>query len=158
INASNQEAPTSPAANSTVAVTTEGSIQSGTILTNSHDAPSGISAGFLGGTSAAVNLNVNGTVIVNNAANITASSGFGINAYNYGNGNITVNDGPGTTIGTTTTGVLEDGIVAQAGGGTTGLRATGDIAINVYGGSPSSQTIVTATSPTQGQGYGIFAF
>ena len=41
---------------------------------------------------------VNGTVIVNNYANITASVGYGIDAYNYGNGDVTVNSFAGTTI------------------------------------------------------------
>ena len=98
INASNQS--TSIAANqgAMVTVSAAGSIHSGTINNNSGALPSGITAGFLGGTSTTPNLNVNGTVIVNNAANITADAGYGINAYNYGNGDITVNDACGTTV------------------------------------------------------------
>ena len=33
---------------------------------------------------------------VNNFANITASAGWGIDAFNYGNGDVTVNDNYGT--------------------------------------------------------------
>lgn len=119
-------------------VSAAGTINSGTILNNNGGQPAGISAGFLGGTSAASNLNVNGTVIVNNAANITAAAGLGINAFNYGNGDVTVNDGSGTTV----SGALY-GIEAQAesGGG------TGNIVINI-----SSGATVDATSS-----YGIFA-
>ncbi len=37
-------------------------------------------------------------VVVNNYANIFAAAGIGINAYNYGNGDVTVNSFAGTTI------------------------------------------------------------
>ena len=124
-------------------VTAAGTIHSGTVLTNTNASPSGISAGFLGGPNAATsNLAVNGTVIVNNAANVTADAGIGINAYNFGNGDITVNDASGTTV----QGVLY-GIQAHA----EGLNANGNVAVNVYSGATVKATSTTAAS------YGIFA-
>ena len=86
------------------------------------------------------NLNVNGTVIVNNAANITADAGYGINAYNYGNGDITVNSAAGTTV----SGAV-DGIYAHA----EGCGATGNIAVNLY-----NNVTVNSTN----RSYGIQAF
>ena len=44
------------------------------------------------------NTGVNGSVVVNNHADIAAAAGYGIHAYNYGNGDVTVNDAAGTTI------------------------------------------------------------
>ncbi len=120
IEAINQATAITAAAGALVAVSAAGTINSGTILTNSGAQPSGISAGFLGGTSAASNLNVNGTIIVNNAANITATAGWGIDAFNYGNGDVTVND-----FGTTISGA-QYGIAAYAESG-----GTGNVAINV---------------------------
>jgi hypothetical protein len=123
-------------ADALVTVTAAGTINSGTILTNSGSQPSGIVAGFFGGTSATPNQDVNGTVIVNNSANVNAAAGFGINAFNYGNGDVTIND-----LGTTVSGG-QIGIVANAESG-----GTGDISINVGAGAS-----VTGTSS-----YGILA-
>jgi hypothetical protein len=78
-------------------------------------------------------------VIVNNDANVTADAGVGINAYHYGNGDITVNDASGTTVSGAQYGIEAH---AEADG-----RA-GNIAVNVYSGA----TINSTTS------YGIFAF
>ena len=127
-------------AGSLVEVTAAGSIHSGILLTNSNSQPSGISAGYFGGagSSATPNANINGTVIVNNSANITAAAGWGINAYNYGNGDVTVNDASGTTISGAQYGIEA---AAESGG-------TGNIAVNVYSG-----VTINATSS-----YGILAF
>ena len=131
IEAIDQAAAVAAAANALVTVSATGSIESETIPTDSGSPPSGISAGFLGGTSAVPNLNVNGTVIVNNDANITAAAGAGIQAFDYGNGNVTVNDSSGTTI-----------IGAEYGiAGYTESGGTGNLAINVY-----SEASVTGTS------------
>jgi hypothetical protein len=138
IEAINEATAITSAAGVLVAVSAAGTISSGTILTDPGTQPSGISAGFLGGTSAASNLNVNGTVIVNNAANITAAAGKGIYAFNYGNGDVTVNDASGTTVSGAEYGIEAD---TESGGG------IGNIAINVYSGAT-----VNATS-----GDGIFA-
>jgi hypothetical protein len=125
INANNQAAAILASANSTIAVSASGSIGSGTTLNGSGSQPSGIVVGYLGGSSATVNPSVNGTVVVNNSANITAAAGWGIDAYNFGNGNVTVNDASGTTVTGT-----QYGIAAYAEGG-----GKGDIAINISSGA-----------------------
>jgi hypothetical protein len=138
INAVNEATTIAAAAGATVAVTTGGIIHSRSLPNNSNNQPSGIAAGFLGGNSSTPNLNVNGTVIVNNAAAITADAGVGINAYNYGNGNITVNDAGGGNITS-----VAQGIYAHAEG-----AGSGDIAVNVY----ANASIASSAS------YGILAF
>jgi hypothetical protein len=142
INAINSATSILASAGSIIAVTTAGSIQTGTVLTNNGSSPSGIAAGYLPGGNSAANLNVNGSVIVNNAANVTtdasSSGSIGINAFNWGNGNVTVNDASGTTILGTQYGIEAS---AQANG-------TGNVAINVY----ANATVNSRNS------YGIFAF
>ena len=60
---------------------------------------------------------------VNNFANITASGFSGIFGYNYGTGNITLNDGPNTTITNT--------IATSAGYGITAINyGPGNISIS----------------------------
>jgi hypothetical protein len=83
---------------STITVTAAGTIDSGFILTGSSARPAGILAGYKGGTTAIPNSAVYGNVIVNNSANINSGGGDGIRAYNYGNGNVTINDLANTTI------------------------------------------------------------
>ena len=59
---------------------------------------------------------INGDVVVNNFGNITAASGDGIRAFNYGIGDVTVNDDAGTIIaqgGANTTAGYGDGINAS---------------------------------------------
>ena len=148
-------------ANALVTVNAAGTINSGNVQTNNASTPAGISAGFLGGTSVAANLNVNGSVIVNNDATITIAGGRGISAYNYGNGDVTINDAGNVTVNgsailanstaTTTTQASEYGIQASAVGG-----GTGNVAINVYSGATISATSTSAsiTNPI----YGLFAF
>ena len=138
IDAGNDATAISSTANALVAVSAAGTIDSGTTVNNSGSQPSGIVAGFLGGASATANLNVNGSVIVNNDANITAAAGWGIEAYNYGNGNVTVNDSSGTAIIG-----AEYGIAAYAESG-----GTGDVAININSGASIAGT----------SSYGIFAY
>ncbi len=167
INASNQATAIAAAANAFVAVSTAAgsSINSGTIPNNSGSPPSGITAGFLGGTSSTSNSGLgangtNGTVIINNAANVTAAAGYGINAYNLGSGDITVNDAAGTTVSGATYGIYAhaesgsgyvNGAVSPSGNTVSG---TGNIAINIYAGvNSSSPTIVNSTSS-----YGVFAY
>ena len=124
-----------------IAVTTAGTIHSGSQPTNSGNTPSGISAGFFGNGGQA-NLLINGNVLVNNAANVTADAGSGINAYHYGNGDVTVNEASGTTV----SGVV-NGITAHV----EAVGATGNIAINVY-----NNVTVKATSDAASS-YGINA-
>src|SRR5712664_768422 len=129
------------AAPAVIAVTTAGTIHAGSQPTNSGNTPSGIAAGCFGNGGQA-NLLVNGNVFVNNAANITADAGYGINAYNYGNGDVTVNEASGTTV----SGVV-NGITAHS----EAVGATGNIAINLY-----NNVTVNATSNAQST-YGINA-
>jgi hypothetical protein len=124
-----------------IAVTTAGTIHAGSQLTNSGNVPSGIAAGFFG-NNAHANLLVNGSVFINNAATVMADTGYGLQAYNFGNGNLTVNDAVGANI---TAG--SHGIYAHADG-----SGTGDIAVNVY----ANTTIVAGTASSTA--YGILAF
>ncbi|WP_167533108.1 Ig-like domain-containing protein [Bradyrhizobium cajani] len=137
INAVNEATSIAAAVGATIAVTTAGVIHSRTLLNNGGNQPSGISAGFLGGLTQTPNLNVNGAVIINNAATITADAGIGINAYNFGNGNIAVNQASGANIT-----AVQQAISAHAEG-----AGTGDIAVNVY----ANSTLTSAAS------YGIMA-
>ncbi|WP_334534472.1 VCBS domain-containing protein [Bradyrhizobium sp. AZCC 2230] len=124
---------------STIIVNAHGTINSGSSLNQSGNPPAGIQAGYNGATTgAAVNTDVNGSVIINNYANVTASGGYGIHAYNYGNGDVTVNDGAGTTV----VGASQ-GIRAQALSG-----GSGDVSV----------TLGTNASVTGTAGYGIFAY
>ncbi|WP_271568880.1 FecR domain-containing protein [Bradyrhizobium sp. CCBAU 11386] len=101
---------------SSITVTNYGTVSSGASLNQSGNAPAGLEAGYLGATTGfAANANVYGNVVVNNYGNVTAAGGYGIHAYNYGNGDVTVNDGAGTTV------IGADiGIRAQALNGGTG--------------------------------------
>ncbi|WP_354063685.1 VCBS domain-containing protein [Bradyrhizobium sp. RT6a] len=84
---------------STITVNAYGTINSGSSLNLGGNPPGGIEAGYTGATNGTnANTAVNGTVVVNNHANITALAGHGINAYNYGNGDVTVISFAGTTI------------------------------------------------------------
>ncbi len=98
INISNQATAVGAGAASTVTVLALGSIHSGANLNNSGSAPSGIQAGFNPNNAGVFNANVAGDLLVNDSANILADAGDGINAYNYGIGNVAVNIGSGVTI------------------------------------------------------------
>jgi hypothetical protein len=150
INAVNQSNPIAPAPSTLVTVNSAGTINFGGIATNSGGVSAGVSAGYLGGSAAAANMNVNGTVIVDNSANIAATvfngvaaAGIGINAFNYGNGDITVNDSSGTTVSG-----VQNGIDAHAEGGTGSNTPTGNVSVNVA----ANATVVSTTS------HGILAF
>jgi hypothetical protein len=143
-------------ANSAINVTLQNSssIYSGTTNNLSGSIPAGIVAGFNGtavNNGSVANSNVNGSVVVNidDSAKITALDGYGVDAYNYGNGNVTVNDAVNDTssIGTTISGA-EFGIGAYAESG-----GTGNVAITV-----GSNATIKVTSPTLGYGYGILGF
>jgi VCBS repeat-containing protein len=107
-------------AHSTITVNAHGTINSGAAGT------AGILAGYSGNGAnnpPAVNPAVNGTVTVNNYANVTAAAGYGIDAFNYGNGDVTVNDENGTTVSGVTAGI----------GAFQNNSGTGDVAVNLYG-------------------------
>ena len=94
INAGNQ-APSIVTVGSTITVVAQGAINSGANNNNSGSAPAGILAGYNPGglASPVFNPKVLGDVFVIDNANINAAAGDGINAYNYGVGNVSVNLG-----------------------------------------------------------------
>ncbi|MCK1384072.1 VCBS domain-containing protein, partial [Bradyrhizobium sp. 21] len=127
------------ASGSSITVNAYGAIHSGSSLNQSGNTPAGIQAGYNGATTgSSANTNVNGNVVVNNHANVTAAAGYGIHAYNYGNGDVTVSDAAGTTIVG-----AEEGIRAQALGG-----GTGDVTVTL-----GANASVTGTTS-----YGILAY
>ena len=124
---------------STISVTAYGTINSGVLLTGSGGRPAGILAGYRGGTTNTVNPAVYGDVTVDNFANINAAGGDGIRAYNYGNGNVTVNDHAGTI---TTKDQFGINAAAYGTGQVTVMMAAGDI---INSGSYGVQAINLAT-------------
>ncbi|WP_456766427.1 VCBS domain-containing protein [Bradyrhizobium sp. USDA 3650] len=127
---------------STITVTTYGTINSGSSLNQSGNTPAGIQAGYTGATTGSTaNTNVNGTVTISNHANINAAAGYGIDAYNYGNGDVRVTSFAGTTI--SVSGTQSVGINASALSG-----GTGDVTVTLG----ANVTISGATS------YGIRAY
>ena len=129
----------SASANSLIFVSAFGTINAGTINLNSNNAASGIWAGY--GNSFSPLPNVNGTVVVDNNANVTATEtgSSGILAFDWGNGDVTVNDGAGTTVSG-----IKFGIEAVANDSSSG---SGDVTINLG----QNDTVSSSTS------YGIFA-
>ncbi|MGH6708545.1 MAG: hypothetical protein ACREEK_06195 [Bradyrhizobium sp.] len=127
-----------------IAVTTAGTIHARNLTTNSGNTPSGIAAGFFGNGGQA-NLLINGSVFINNAAIVTSDTGYGLQGYHFGNGNITVNNAIGANI---TAG--SHGIYAHAEG-----AGTGDIAVNVYANASTSTTITAGIASSTA--YGILA-
>jgi VCBS repeat-containing protein len=96
IDATNQAASIAASANSTIQVTALGTINSGTTKTGAGNPPAGIIAGYFGNSTNTTPTSylsaLNGTVLVNNYADVVATAGDGIRAYNYGIGDVTVND------------------------------------------------------------------
>ncbi|MBR0712180.1 Ig-like domain-containing protein [Bradyrhizobium liaoningense] len=135
-----------------VSVTAAGTITAGGQSTNSGGTPSGIAAGFFAPVSGAGHPNqyVSGNVFINNAA-VVSAAGFGLQGYNYGYGNITIDVASGANI---TAG--SNGIYAHADGGftdpVTASALTRDIAVAVY-----ANTTITAGSATFNKAYGILA-
>ena len=105
-------------------MTARGTINSGTHLTPGGAQPQGISAGYFPGNVGASNTNVNGSVVVDNFANITAAAGWGINAYNFGNGSVQLTDEAGTSVSG-----AQFGIAASSS--SSGNSASGSVTINV---------------------------
>lgn len=130
------------ASDSTITVNAYGAINSGSSPNLAGNLPSGIEAGYTGATTGTnADADVNGAVVVNNHANITAAAGYGINAYNYGNGDVTVNSFVGTTISVSGSQSVGINAVALSGG-------TGDVTVALG----ENVTISGATS------YGIRAY
>lgn len=111
--------------NSFVSVLAAGSITVGSV-TQSSQASDGIWAGF--GNGGAFHSAVTGTVLVNNFANITATSASssGIVVFNNANGNVSVNDEAGTSVSGNLYGIEATAGTTAANGDTGG---SGDISI-----------------------------
>ncbi len=138
INVVNSDTAIAASAYSSLTVTAYGSITSGPTNNLSGSVPDGIVVGYFGSNGTA-NLNINGTVTVNNYANIDSSAaGNAVQGYNYGSGDVTVNEGAGTTVIGAVSGILAFGL----GGG------TGNVAVNV-----GQSATITGTST-----YGIEAW
>jgi hypothetical protein len=130
---------------STITVTAYGTIDSGSTNNLSGSAPAGIIAGYFPDAVHSADLSVMGTVIVNNYANITASAGYGIEAYNWGQGNVTVNDNYGSgAVASTTISSEQYGITANQESDGIG----GDVTVNV-----GADAVISATEQ-----YGIGAY
>lgn len=130
------------ASDSTITVNAYGTINSGSSPNLAGNLPGGIEAGYTGATTGTnANTDVNGAVVVNNHANITVAAGYGINAYNYGNGDVTVNSVAGTTISLSGSQSVGINAVALSGG-------SGDVTVALG----ENVTISGATS------YGIRAY
>lgn len=127
---------------STITVTNDGTISSGSSPNLAGNSPAGIEVGYTGATNGtSANTGVNGTVVVNNHGNIGAAAGYGINAYNYGNGDVSVTSFAGTAISVAGSQSMGINATALSGG-------TGDVTVTLR----ENVTISGATS------YGIRAF
>ena len=151
IAATNKDATIAASANSTINVTVKNSdmIYSGTTNNISGSIPAGILAGYNGtavNNGSVANTNVNGTVVVNieDNAQISAAAGYGVEAFNFGNGDVVVNDAVNDALATAISGA-EFGISAAAESG-----GTGNVAITI-----GSNATITTTSTTLGYGYAI---
>jgi VCBS repeat-containing protein len=154
INVANLASAVDANAHSAISVTARGTINSGTTNNLSGSVAGGIYAGFKGNDAslqAVPDLNVNGRVTVTSYANITAAAGYGINAYNWGNGDVTVNDDAGTII------AAQSGISATQNSGGTGdvavtiaqglsITGTSAVGINAVNMGSGDTTVTTAAS------------
>ena len=115
INAANLATAIAAGAASSASVSASGTINSGIYLTPNGAQPAGVSAGYVPGSASTPNANVNGTVSIDNSANVTASAGWGIDAFNWGNGSVTLTDEANTTVSG-----AQYGIAAYSQGPTSG--------------------------------------
>ncbi|MDN4983836.1 Ig-like domain-containing protein [Bradyrhizobium sp. WYCCWR 13022] len=123
---------------STVTVIADGTINSGVHLSAGGASPAGISAGYYGsnGTS---NPNINGSVLVDNAANITARAGYGIIAFNLGYGNIAVINRADTSVSGGQFGI-------NVGSSVNGTASPSDVSVTIEANSTPTIAAVTASS------------
>src|SRR5262249_13433941 len=110
------------AAASTVSVTTDGTINSGGHLSTGGAHTAGVSPGY-SGSNGASNTNVNGSVFVDNSADITARAGYGIIAFHVGYGNMSIIDRTGTSVSGALYGILATSAV-------TGTATPSNVSIN----------------------------
>ena len=142
--AENWATPSEPSTLGSITVTAYGAINSETQLTLLDNAPAGILAGYIPGGAASPNTNVNGSVMVNNFANITAAAGDGIRAFDYGAGDVTVTDEANTTINTTGTNG-QYGIEAYSAGAGN-ISVTTSVGDNVYSAGSGINAVNQATA------------
>ena len=145
----NQATAIAAAEASTVTVTTASgdTINSGVHLSAGGAQPSGISAGYFG--NGASNPNINGSVFVDNAANISARAGTGIAAFHFGYGNLSIIDRTGTSVSGAQFGI-------SVGSSVSGTASPSNMSINVEGnatvmaGSLYGLAAISANNPTGG--------
>ena len=140
INVYNQATSIAQAANSSILVTAYGTINSGTTYTGGGSRPAGILAGYKGGTTNTPNSTAFGNVTVDNSATINAAGGDGIRAYNYGPGNVTVNDHAGTIVAQDMFGI------SASTNGTGNVSVSTDAGITIKSGTSGIQAINNATA------------
>jgi hypothetical protein len=167
INVANIASTIGSGAGSSITVTTHGTIHSGTTNNNDGSVAGGIYAGYRGvgaPTTPAPDLNVFGAVTVNNNANITADAGFGIDAYNWGVGDVTVNEGANTTINAAQIGIGAFVLGTGAGNANIGLgdnvkiTTTSSYGIQAYTAGPGNVSVSTTDTDTiHSGGSGIVA-
>ncbi len=145
---------TGGAITSTITVTAYGTINSGSTLEGGSSPPAGIGAAYKGASSANTpNLSVFGDITIDDYANITASAGYGIKAFDYGQGNITVQEFAGT-IKPASGDSLQDGILAeQESAGSGNITILIDSGATVTGNTGTSAT-VTGTGTITITNYG----
>ncbi len=165
IDAVNEATSIPASSNSSITVTAYGTINSGSAVTGTGSPPAGIIAGYLGGSTIPTTFPltaINGNVIVTDFANITAAAGDGIRAYNYGIGDVTVNDEAGAIIalgGANPTNGYGVGIgaynygtgninVSTATGTTIQSGSSGISAVNEAPAAPSTSTVIVVAHGT----------
>ena len=155
ISAINQATALAAGLNSSVTVTNNAVINSGTTVNPSGSVPQGIAAGYYGANGQA-NTNINGTVIINNNANITAAAGYGVDGYNYGNGNVTVNEAGNTSVTADQYGLA--GYANSKGSGSVAINVGANVAVNAttYIGIQASTTGVGDINIQTGDGDTIY--
>ena len=159
----NQGSSVPQADNSTISISSGGTVKSGLGTTTSE--PSAILAGYFGGSSPPSSIpnpplsGIFGSIYVSNSGAIIATTGNGIDAFNYGTGDVSVSNSgsitanaAGTAAGTSPAGYAQIGIIANANGvgnvsvvdaaGTT--IASGSNGINAL----NQATVVPAATPT----------
>ena len=132
---------TTAGAGSTVSVKAYGTINSGTVNNSNGSPAAGILAGY--NSNDAAEPNVAGSVIVDNFASITAPAGtYGIEAYNFGTGSVTVTEESTATITSGSAGIFALNNSTTAGASSkVSVTAYGTInsgSSNVFGGSPAA--------------------
>ena len=127
---------------STISVKANGTIHSGTTLNNDGTTPGAIIAGYKPGGTATFSSAVNGDVTVDSDATITADAGYGIEAFTWGAGKVTVTTGE-------TSSITAAGIAIGAfdhGGGDVSVTnegsATGSVALGAVATGAGNVTIL----------------